>query len=565
MPAEPTALVEDVALELGSLALTVFDRPVFSSLNLRLPIGQAAVIEGSNRAGKSALLRALRREAPDTLKLTGSVRFRGADVLRLPNTSYSHHFLQHVGFVDEYAGDRLIPTLRVRELFRATTPKISRQDQLTLLSALGFADPESLLPQRLGHLSRGTRLGIAVALTLSGRPSVLFIDNVFFLQDPLSTRQWLTHLRQLQRTQGLAVIALACTEADARALTPALTVRLGGPAGLNPPRVIPPSDAAARHHRAVAESVGKPLLRVEYVSSIRLRNVGWRSRPEAVVALDSLRLDLWRGELLALVGASPSGKTTLALILARILSPTLGRVALRTRGERQGSSRLVLCFEDALGSFDPRLTIGQQLNEILQLAPEQHQTSSAEAALSSLGLETGLSERYPHQLSAGEVQLVALARALLLEPAVLVLDNALSAIERPYRDALLRQLRTDFARRHASILWLTHGVSSVAQHADRLGVLYRGRLVELGPSQEVRSSMRHPYTRALLDSHQRLRRTLQLVGESETSSQAAGLGGCVYFRRCPRAEVGHCDTEEPVLNPTTTNQAHLVACWHPHE
>lgn len=555
----------DNVLTLDSLALTVADQRVFSNLNLTLAAGQSAVIEGANLAGKSSLLRAMRREAPEVLRLTGKLRFRGTDVLQLSDGGYRDQFLRHVGFVDECAGDRLIPPLRVRELFRGAT-KLNKQQLLALLSSLGLTDPERLLRQRVAQLSRGTRLAVAIALELGRQPSLLFIDNVFFLLDPLSTRQWLTQVRQLQRTAGMAVVALACSPDDAAELEPARVIRLAGSVRLTLPRLAPHDATAEAQPRTAVESVGKPLLRVEYVSSVRLKDVGWRSRPEPVVALDSLKLDLWRGELLALVGQSPSGKTTLAHILARILSPTLGRVALRARDEQQGRSRrLVLCFEDAPDSFDPRLTIRQQLDEALPLRPRgQRPARSGEALLSSVGLDPGVCERYPHQLSAAEAQLVALARARLIEPAVLVLDNALSAVDRAHRDALLSQLREEFAARHAGILWLSHTLGAVTQHADRVGVLYKGRLVELGPSQEVRSMARHPYTRALFSSHQRTKRTLQLVSEGEHPASGPTLGGCIYFSRCQRAEPGHCDTQEPSLRASTSAK-HLVACWHPHE
>src|SRR5690606_213725 len=180
---ERAATVNGPLLACEKLGLTRGDALLFSEIHLTLQRGQTAVVEGGNRSGKSSLIRALCRDAGDALALSGSLRFRGSEVLTLPERSYRETFLKHLSFVTENAGEALLPAERVRRLFACSQVDSTERQQTELLAALGFAAPEALLERRVADLSRGTRFGVALALALSREPELLVLDDVLHTCD----------------------------------------------------------------------------------------------------------------------------------------------------------------------------------------------------------------------------------------------------------------------------------------------------------------------------------------------------------------------------------------------
>jgi oligopeptide/dipeptide ABC transporter ATP-binding protein len=429
-----------------------------------------------------------------------------------------------------------------------------------------------VLEQRTSELSWGARFAIAMAMALSRRPELLILDDVFYTRDALSTDQWMTHLRRLQHDSGLGLLVLCRSATNYAPLKPVRIVRLQAKQNLRSP-------SATALNRLAAPDTGRPtakrtMLRVEHLTVLLSRSRRWLSKPETVVALQGLSFDLRRGELLGLFGASPSGKTALALTLARLLEPTLGRVSLRSHPSRSTDEPrrpLVLCPEDGAGSLDPRFTAGELLDEALEVADAGGTPARApaaddpkELALAAVGLDGAMLSRRPDEMSLGEAQLVSLARALLLDPAVLILDCALSALELPHRERLVSLLRDKCRTFDVSTLWLSHDIRELSRVADRVGVMYAGHLVEFGAAKDVFAGRHHPYTRMLLEAQERSVHKLQLVLEGGNPDLSKLPSGCTYHPRCPRAEPGRCDTEEPELLPIAAGGDHSVACWHPH-
>lgn len=232
-------------------------------------------------------------------------------------------------------------------------------------------------------------------------------------------------------------------------------------------------------------------------------------------AVDGVDLSLERGEAVGLVGESGSGKSTLARAVVGVVPVDAGRVrfngedlgALRARDPREAARRVQMVFQDAQGALDPRQRVGSALGEVLRLhggTGGSEAVAAVDALLARVGLEPSHARRFPHQLSGGQRQRVGIARALAVEPDVLILDEPVSALDVSVQAqilTLLDELRRDL---DLAVLLIAHDLAVVRNVCHRVAVLYRGRLVETAPTDALFASPEDPYTRALLDAVPRL-------------------------------------------------------------
>ena len=303
------------------------------------------------------------------------------------------------------------------------------------------------------------------------------------------------------------------------------------------------------------------------------KHFGVRGRG-VVRAVDGVSFQLREGEVLGLVGESGSGKSTVGRCVTRLIEPTGGTVRLKGTDITHLSQRRLrplrremhIVFQDPSSSLNPRMNVGAIVGEPLRrhgLARGDALTGRVAELLHEVGLRPELYHRYPHELSGGQRQRVGLARALSVEPALLVADEPTSALDVSVQAAVLNLLAEVQRRRRFACLFITHDLAVVELIADRVAVMYLGTLAETAPREELFRAPKHPYTQALLSAAplpdpvaQRQRRRVVLAGD--LPSPLNPPAGCRFHTRCPLADE-RSRTEVPALRDVT-GAGHLVAC-----
>lgn len=304
------------------------------------------------------------------------------------------------------------------------------------------------------------------------------------------------------------------------------------------------------------------------------RGLGW-GRRRTLTAVDRVSFDLGAGETLGVVGESGCGKSTLARAILKLIAPAAGTIVWMGEdlaGLDEASMRpyrrdMQVVFQDPLASLDPRMTIGDIIAEPLRsLMPELSRDqvrTRVTTILSTVGLTPEMVNRYAHEFSGGQCQRIGIARAMVLEPKLLVCDEPVSALDVSIQAQivnLLQRLQREFG---LALIFISHDLSVVRHISHRVMVLYLGRVMELAPRAQIYGQPRHPYTKALISAvpvpdpdRERQRQRIVLTGE--LPSPMAPPSGCVFRTRCPMADA-LCAREAPVLEES---EGHWTACHH---
>ncbi len=330
-----------------------------------------------------------------------------------------------------------------------------------------------------------------------------------------------------------------------------------------------------------AKGVTEPLLDVQdLVTRYPLPRGIWgalRRTPKRMVhAVEGVSFSVDRGEMLALVGESGCGKTSTAQTVMRLVDPVGGRVrfsgrditSLGHRDLRPLRRRMQMIYQDPYESLNPRFRVRQAVDEPLLVhgiggsKAERHERIAAAVERAGLFPADLFLDRFPHELSGGQRQRVAIAAALVLEPELLVADEPVSMLDVSVRAGILGLL-DQLRRSGLGILMITHDLSTAARFADRIAVMYLGRIVEQGPAREVVGNPQHPYTRALITVVPRRDprdRTRPQILKGETPNPVSVPSGCRFHPRCP-AVFERCPIDDPVALLPAGSAGHGAACW----
>jgi oligopeptide transport system ATP-binding protein len=321
--------------------------------------------------------------------------------------------------------------------------------------------------------------------------------------------------------------------------------------------------------------VAKSLVRVEKV--VKHFPAGFGT---TVKAVDGVSFEIREGETLGLVGESGCGKSTLARLITQLVPVTSGRIFLgdveltRLSGEklRQQRRQLQMIFQDPFASLDPRMTVGDIIAEPIDnfgVLRGKQRNERVQELLRIVGLNPNFNNRYPHEFSGGQRQRIGIARALALNPRLVVCDEAISALDVSIQAQIVNLLEDLQQRFKLTYLFIAHDLSVVRHISDRVMVMYLGKIVEVAESRAIYGDPKHPYTKALLSAIpvpdpkiQRGRRLVELSGE--IPSPINPPSGCRFHTRCPIAHLPTpCADDEPALEEKLTG--HLAACHYSKE
>ena len=298
-----------------------------------------------------------------------------------------------------------------------------------------------------------------------------------------------------------------------------------------------------------------------------------RHRHQVIKAVEGVGFAVRQGETFGVIGESGSGKSTLGRCIVCLIPPTHGRVlhsgkdpfALSASELRRHRRSFQIIFQDPNAALDPRMTILESVREPLDVAgigTDEERRRRALAALDRVALAPELASRYPHEISGGQKQRANIARALVMEPSLIVCDEVVAALDVSIQADMLNlfaKLQREF---HLTYVFISHDLRVVAHVSDRVAVMYFGKLVELGPANAVMASPLHPYTQALLSAEPepvpaRLRNRQRIILKGEIPSALAPPSGCRFHTRCPIA-AAECSTREPEWRELSPGR--FVAC-----
>jgi oligopeptide/dipeptide ABC transporter ATP-binding protein len=320
-----------------------------------------------------------------------------------------------------------------------------------------------------------------------------------------------------------------------------------------------------------------PLLELSGVQKHFAVRGGLGGRGQQLQAVDGVSLIVEEGETLGLVGESGCGKSTLARCIVRLHEPTAGTIRfdgrditnLSPRAMRPVRRDMQMIFQDPYSSLNPRQTVGQIIGQPYAIHKTEGNTRQlVQDLMNRCGMNPEHYNRYPHEFSGGQRQRIGVARALALRPKLIVCDEPVSALDVSIQAQILNLLESLQSEFDLTYVFISHDLSVIRQIADRIAVMYVGRIVELSEAEQLYEHPRHPYTGALLSAVPRpstegVHRRQRIVLGGDVPSPVDPPAACVFHPRCPRMRPGHCDVDTPELRPF--EPGHVAACHYPLE
>ena len=526
---------DDSTLDVVDLSLTLGHLKILDAVSLSVRAGEIVAITGESGSGKSMTALAIMGLLPAGMRPSGQIQLDGRDMLALSEPEMCRLRGNHIGMIFQEPmtalnplktiGDQVLETILIH---RKSSKAAARLRAAEVLARVGLP-PEKFSLSRYPHqLSGGQRQRVVIAMAIVLRPKFLIADEPTTALDVTTQAQILALLKDLVRQEGMGMLIITHDLAVVGDLADhILIMRRGEVLERGPTKQL----FAAMSHpytRMLFEASSHqvslppppleaaPLLQVcDVTRAYQLPRRGIFSAPQLFRAVDKVNFTLRAGERLGLVGESGCGKSTLTRAILGLEPVQAGTITLNgapvwagSRPNREVRRNIQVVFQDPYGSFNPRHKVARLITEPYHLLDtplsEQDRERAVSEALEAVGLVAGDGDKYPHEFSGGQRQRLAIARALILRPELIVFDEAVSALDVSVRAQIL-DLIADLSTRFAlSYLFISHDLSVVRSITDRVLVMQAGTIVEHGATDQVLVEPRHPYTKSLLAAAPRL-------------------------------------------------------------
>ena len=525
----------DTILDIRDLAVSLGKKPdgprIIDRISLQVASGETLCVVGESGSGKSVTsLTVMGLLQKGSLTPTaGSVKLVGEELLTASESRLRQLRATRMAMIFQEPMTALNPVVpvgrQIDEVLRAHTnldARARRKRILDMMEQVRLPQVERIFASYPHRLSGGQRQRIMIAMALVLEPKLLIADEPTTALDVTTQKQILTLIRDLQRDHGTAVLFITHDMGVVAEIADRVAVMRQGrlvETGALDTILRTPSMDYTRNLLAAVPSLVPRAPRPETREPVVLeanelgkvyRERSFFGKPREVKAADNVTLTLCKGRTLGIVGESGSGKSTVARCIVRLIDPTSGGIRLVGREISELSRRLLqphrqriqMIFQDPYRSLNPRITTGESIAEgpINYGIPREKALARARELLELVGLPADAVSRYPHQFSGGQRQRIAIARALALDPAVLVADEAVSALDVSVQAQVLELLDEIQQRLGIALLFITHDLRVAAQICDDVAVMQNGRVVEQGPAAEVLTNPQQPYTRALLEA-----------------------------------------------------------------
>jgi len=522
-------------LEIQNLSISLPDggdrSHAVDNLNLEIIENEILCVVGESGSGKSMMARSIMGLLPRRLKITGGeIKFEDRLLNHLTPKQFQKIRGLSIAMIFQEPMSALNPLHSIGKqieevlLLHTSLNKTERRQRiLEMLSSVHLPDPQHVIQSYPHEISGGQRQRAMIAMSLILEPKILIADEPTTALDVTTQAQILNLIRDLQREKQTGVIFITHDFGVVAEIADRIAVMKEGQLVeeneaqviLNSPQHIYTQELI----RSVpdlktpkpVESSKRVLLKVDHLEKIYQRRRGFLgSSKSKVFAVNKIQFTLRERETIGLVGESGSGKSTVARCIVKLISSDGGAILYQQKDLAKMDHKsmmpyrkeIQMVFQDPYGSLNPRLTVGQMVAQgpIIHGEKQTKAFQKAKELLELVGLGPQAVNRYPHEFSGGQRQRIGIARALALDPKILIADEPVSALDVSIQAQVLKLLGQIKQKLNFSMLFITHDLRVAAQVCDKIAVMYQGKLVEIGPTGKVFENPQHEYTKSLLDS-----------------------------------------------------------------